>query len=156
MQELIEVAKVDAESTRHSIVAIGEEEAGRLKESAHAQIEAERKALYADVKVAHTEVINHGEGIFRIKAEVENSGFLPTAISHGVASRGVKPTMVQLGVDPDAIISGNSKTNFIQKLDGSGKRQKYEWLIKGKSGDKINLKVVSQKGGSDTSIIILK
>ena len=29
------------------------------------------------------------------------------------------------------IISGNAKTNFFQALAGSGKRQKYEWLIKG-------------------------
>ncbi len=113
-------------------------------------------SLYPDVNIAETEVINHGGGIFRIKAEIENSGFLPTALAQGVASRGVKPTMVQLGVDPEAIMSGSGKTNYIQQLEGSGKRQQYEWLIKGKSGDKIELKVVAQKGGSDTVTIVLK
>ncbi len=122
----------------------------------HGEFMVYLSSLYADVKIAQTEVTSHGGGIFRIKAEIENAGFLPTAIQHGVTSRGVKPTMVQLGVDPDAIMSGSRKTNFIQKLDGSGKRQKYEWLIKGRSGDKIELKVVSQKGGSDSATIVLK
>lgn len=112
--------------------------------------------LYANVKIAKTEVINHGGGIFRIKAEIENNGFLPTSLKHGVDSRAVSPTMVQLGLNPKTIISGNAKTNFFQALDGSGKRQKYEWLIKGKSGDKIELKVVSQKAGTDKLSIILK
>ena len=123
---------------------------------AHGKFAVWLSGLYAKVKIAKTEVINHGGGIFRIKAEIENSGFLPTALKHGVTSRAVSPTMVQLGVDPKTIISGNPKTNFFQSLEGSGKRQKYEWLIKGKSGDKIELKVVAQKAGTDKLSITLK
>jgi len=122
----------------------------------HAEFMIYLSSLYPHVNIAQTEVKKHGGGIFRIKAEIENAGFLPTALQHGVTSRGVKPTMVQLGVDPKAIISGNSKTNFIQKLDGSGKRQKYEWLIRAKSGDLVTLKVVSQKGGSDSADLKMK
>jgi hypothetical protein len=122
----------------------------------HGEFAVYLTTLFAKVKIAKTEVINHGGGIFRIKAEVENSGYLPTALQHGVTSRSVKPTMVQLGVDPQQILSGSAKTNFFQKMDGSGKRQKYEWLIKGKSGDKIELKVVAQKAGLDTKTIDLK
>lgn len=123
---------------------------------AHGKFAVWLSGLYANVKIAKTEVINHGGGIFRIKAEIENDGFLPTSLSHGVASRSVKPTMVQLGVKPETIISGNSKTSFFQALAGSGKRQKYEWLIKGKSGDKVELKVVAQKAGADMVNITLK
>ncbi len=123
---------------------------------AHGKFAVWLSSLYANVKIAKTEVVNHGGGIFRIKAEVENAGFLPTSLSHGVTSRSVRPTMVQLGVKPETIISGNAKTNFFQALAGSGKRQKYEWLIKGKSGDKIELKVVSQKAGTDKVNITLK
>jgi hypothetical protein len=123
---------------------------------AHANFAVWLSGLYANVKIAKTEVVNHGGGIFRIKAEIENTGFLPTALSHGVASRSVSPTMVQLGVKPETIISGDAKTNFFQSLDGSGKRQHYEWLVKGKSGDKIELKVVAQKAGADKLSITLK
>jgi hypothetical protein len=112
--------------------------------------------LFPDVSIAETEVTDHGGGVFRIKAEVENAGFLPTSTAHGVTSRSVKPTMVQLGIDPDALLSGSAKTSFFQALDGSGNRESYEWLIKGKKGDTIELKVVSQKGGTDTASIRLQ
>jgi hypothetical protein len=68
----------------------------------------------------------------------------------------VKPTLVQLDVKPEQILSGSSKTSFLQSLDGSGKRQKYEWLIKGKTGDRIGLKVVAEKAGTANSTITLK
>jgi len=122
----------------------------------HAKFALYLSTLFAEIKVAKTEVINEGGGLFRIKAEVSNEGFLPTALRQGVQARSVKPTMVQLGVKPEQIISGSNKTNFFQVLDGSGKRQKYEWLIKGKTGDQIELKVVSQKGGTDMAKITLK
>lgn len=123
---------------------------------AHGKFVVWLSGLYANVKIAKTEVVNHGGGIFRIKAEVENTGFLPTAMSQGVTAGSVAPTMVQLLVDPETIISGNAKTNFFQALEGSGMRQKYEWLVKGKSGDKIELKVVAQKAGTDKITINLK
>jgi len=122
----------------------------------HAKFALYLSTLFAEIKVAKTEVINQGGGLFRIKAEVSNEGFLPTAMRQGVQARSVKPTMVQLEVKPEQILSGSSKTNFFQALDGSGKRQKYEWLIKGKSGDQVELKVVSQKGGTDSAKITLK
>jgi hypothetical protein len=122
----------------------------------HAKFALYLTSLFADIKVAKTEVIYEGGGLFRIKAEIANEGYLPTALRQGVQARSVKPTMVQLGVKPEQIISGSSKTNFFQALEGSGRRQKYEWLIKGKTGDQVELKVVSQKGGTDTAKITLK
>jgi len=130
-----------------AIAALGE---------SHAKYAVWLSGLYADIKIAKTEVVNHGGGIFTVKAEVENTGFLPTSLRHGVVSGSVKPTMVQLEVDPKAIISGNAKTNFFQALAGSGNREKYEWLIKGKEGDQVELKVVAQKAGSDNVKITLK
>jgi len=64
--------------------------------------------------------------------------------------------MVQLGVDPGAILSGSAKTSFLQTLAGSGSRAKYEWLIKGKTGETIELLVRSEKGGSATARVTLK
>ncbi len=124
--------------------------------ASHAKFALYLTTLFAEVKVAKTEVVNEGGGLFRIKAEIANEGFLPTALRQGVQARSVKPTMVQLQVKPEQIISGSSKTNFFQALDGSGRRQKYDWLIRAKAGDQIELKVVAQKGGTDTAKITLK
>lgn len=122
----------------------------------HGAFIAEISGLFADVNIAETTVTDEGGGIFRITAEVENSGFLPTATAHGVRSRSVRPTMVQLGIDPEDLLSGSAKTSFFQATDGSGRRQSFEWIIRGSRGDSIDLRVVSQKGGSDTRTMRLQ
>jgi hypothetical protein len=114
-------------------------------------------SLFPKVKITKLEAVDHGGGIFRIKAEVENVGFLPTALAHAVSSRAVRPTMVQLQVKPEDILSGNVKTNFLQALAGSGNGLgKFEWLIRAKAGEVVALKVVSEKGGADTGKVTLK
>lgn len=114
-------------------------------------------SLFPKVKITKLDVVSHGGGIFRVKAEVENTGFLPTALAHAVTSRSVRPTMVQLQVKPEDILSGNVKTNFVPTLPGSGNgAAKFEWIIRGKAGDAVALKVVSEKGGTDTAKITLK
>jgi hypothetical protein len=124
--------------------------------ASHAKFALYLSSLFARVKVAKTEVINHGGGLFRVKAEIENAGFWPTALAQGQTARAVKPVMVQLGVDPATVLSGNAKTNFLPVLAGSGTRAKYEWLIRGKTGQVVDLVVQSEKGGSDTAKITLK
>ncbi len=124
--------------------------------ASHSKFVVYLSTLFPKVKVATAKVTNHGGGLFRIEAEVENVGFLPTALAQGVTAQAVKPTMVQLGVKPEDIISGSAKTNFIQTLAGSGGRSRYEWLIRGKTGETVELLVSSEKGGSDTARIVLR
>lgn len=132
--------------------------AARLAElgASHAKFALHLASLFPRVKVAGFEAVAHGGGLYRLKAEVENAGFWPTSLAQGQTARAVKPTMVQLGVDPGAILSGAAKTSFLQTLLGSGSRAKYEWLIKGKTGETIELLVRSEKGGSATARVTLK
>jgi len=122
----------------------------------HAEFALYLTSLFPRIRVAELEAKNHGGGLFRIKAEVSNEGFLPTALAHAVIARAVKPTMVQLQVPPESIVSGSAKTSFIQALNGSGKRQKFEWLIQAKPGETVALKIVSQKGGAAAASVVLK
>jgi hypothetical protein len=124
--------------------------------ASHAKFALYLTSIFPKVKIAKTEATALGGGVYRIKADVENTGFLPTAMAQGVVARSVKPVMVQLGVPPDSIITGNEKTNHINALAGSGTRQSYEWVIKGKPAQAITLKVVSQKSGTDTATITLQ
>ena len=124
--------------------------------AAHAKFVVHLTSLFARVAIARTEVTALGGGLFRVKADVENAGFLPTALAQGVTARSVKPVMVQLGVPPESIITGSEKTNFIPTLAGSGNRQSYEWVITGKPLSTVTLKAVSQKGGTDTATLTLK
>lgn len=122
----------------------------------HVEFVTYLSSLFPRIAIAGTSATNLGGGLYRIRAEVENSGFLPTSAAQGVRSRSVKPTMVQLGVDPADIVSGAPKTNFFATLAGSGRRETYEWIVKGKTGSTIVLKAVSQKGGTATASITLK
>jgi hypothetical protein len=124
--------------------------------AAHAKFVVHLTSLFARVAIARTEVTALGGGLYRIKADVENAGFLPTALAQGVTARAVKPVMVQLGVPPESIITGSEKTSFIPTLAGSGSRQSYEWVIKGKPGSAVTLKAVSQKGGADAATLTLQ
>jgi hypothetical protein len=132
--------------------------AGKLAElgAAHAKFAVHLASLFPRVKVASLEAVTHGGGLYRIKAEVENAGFWPTSLAQGQTARSVKPTMVQLGVDPGAVLSGSAKTSFLPVLAGSGSRARYEWLIKGKTGQAVELLVQSEKGGSATARVTLK
>ncbi len=124
--------------------------------ASHAKFVVHLASLFPRVKVAAFEAVGHGGGVFRLKAEVENAGFWPTSLAHGQTARAVKPTLVQLGVDPGAVLSGSAKTSFLPTLPGSGGRAKYEWLVRGKTGETVELLVRSEKGGSATARITLK
>ncbi len=124
--------------------------------AAHTKFAVYLSSLYAKVAIAKTEVTVLGAGLFRIKADIENSGYLPTAMSQGVQARAAKPIMVQLGVPPESIVTGSQKTTQLPTLAGSGTRQSFEWIIKGVPGSTVTLKAVSQKSGTDTATLTLR
>ena len=108
------------------------------------------------VRIADTEVTAHGGGLFTVKVDVENAGFFPTSLQHGVRSRAVGPTFVQIQVDADDIVTGADKTTSVGVLAGSGSRESVTWVIQGRQGSEIDIKLVSAKGGQDTSTITLR
>ena len=123
---------------------------------AHTEFVTYLPSLFPKVSIADTSVTSLGGGLYRIKAEVENTGMLPTSTAQGARARSVKPTMVQLGVEPTDIVSGAAKTSFFPVLAGSGRRQTYEWIVRGKPGSTVTLTAVAQKGGSATTSLTLK
>jgi hypothetical protein len=124
--------------------------------ASHAKFAVHLASLFSRLEVASLEAVAHGGGLYRVKAEVANTGFWPTALSQGQTARSIKPVLVQLGVDPGAILSGSPKTSFIPVLAGSGSRARYEWLIKGQPGETVELLVRSEKSGTATARVTLK
>jgi hypothetical protein len=122
----------------------------------HAEFAVYLMSLFARVRIAKTEVTSHGAGIFEVKAEVENTGFLPTAMQHGVRARAVPAVMVQLDVAPESVITGAAKTSLINSLNGSGAREEFVWLIRGDPGERVELRVRSAKSGLDSQTITLR
>jgi hypothetical protein len=122
----------------------------------HAAFAVYLASLFPKVGIADLSAAPLGGGLYRITAEIENAGYLPTSTAHGVTSRSVKPTMVQLGVPPESVVSGDAKTSFIPALAGSGRRQSYQWIVRGKSGQAVVVKAVAQKGGAAERTVTLK
>jgi murein tripeptide amidase MpaA len=123
---------------------------------AHGAFAVRLLAMLPRVRIAHTEVTDHGGDVFTVSVEVENSGYFPTALQHGVTSRSVQPTMVQIQVAAEAILSGDDKTTFVRRLDGSGARERVSWLIRGRQGASVDIVVRSDKGGTDTATVTLR
>ena len=72
------------------------------------------------------------------------------------AVRWMRKNSRQLGIDPDNLLTGAAKTSFFSRLNGSGSRESYTWVIQGRQGASFELKVRSQKGGSDSATITLR
>jgi hypothetical protein len=123
---------------------------------AHGEFVVRLAGMLPRVSIVSTEVESHGGGVFTVTAEIENSGFLPTSLQHGVTSRAVQPTMVQIQVPREDILTGAPKTAYVQQLAGSGARESFTWVIRGRAGATVEIRLRSQKGGTDTATVTLR
>ncbi len=124
--------------------------------SAHGQFTVRIASMLPRVRIADTQVTDHGGGVFTVEATIENTGLFPTSLQHGIVSRSVQPTTVQIQVDPDTILTGDDKSSTLSKLDGSGSRAEFSWVIQATPGSTIEIRVRSQKGGSDSTTVTLR
>ena len=112
--------------------------------------------MLPSVGLASTEVESHGGGLFTLTVDVENTGFFPSALRHGVVSGSVPPVVVQIGVAREDLITGDALTSEIPQLAGSGTRARFSWVIRGESGDSVEIRVRSQKGGTEVIRVALE
>lgn len=126
-------------------------ELGRL----HADFILTLSEMLPRIRIASTDVEVHGGGLFTVTAQIENTGFLPSALSHGVVARSVDPVTVRIEIEPGALITGDPPAAQIPRLEGSGSREEFQWLIRGSEGDSVQIRVRSQKGGSDMVSVVL-
>ncbi len=122
----------------------------------HGEFLVKLAGMLPRVSIAETQVEGLGGGVFRVTVKVENSGFLPTSLEHGARSRSVGPTFVQIQVDEDAILSGAEKTTDVGVLSGSGGREEVTWVIRGREGSQVDIRLHSMKAGHDTATINLR
>jgi len=122
----------------------------------HGRFLVELAGLLPRVRIADTEVTALGGGLFTITVEVENTGFLPVSLSHGQRARSVGPTLLQLQVDSDDIISGSPKTATVSVLEGSGSRTSITWFIRGREGREVEITLRSMKAGHDSTTVTLR
>jgi len=123
----------------------------------HGEFLVELAGMLPRVRIADAEVSAHGGGVFTVSVQVENTGFFPTSLRHGQTSRSVGPTFVQIQVDPDSILTGADKTADLGVLEGSGARgEPVTWVIRGREGSQVEIRLHSQKSGRDTVTVTLR
>ena len=123
---------------------------------AHGDFIAGLAGMLPRVSIVDTEVTAHGGGVFTVSAVIENAGYFPTALRHGVVSGAVDANMVQIQVDAADIITGGSKSATVSTLAGSGNRARFTWVIRGQSGATVEIRARAQKGGTDTATVTLR
>lgn len=123
---------------------------------AHGRFVARLSSMLPRVRVAGTEVEAHGGGVFTVRVHVTNEGYLPSSLAHGLVARSVDPITVQIQVPPESILTGASKTHQIRQLEGSGTRETVSWVIRAGAGSTVEIRVRSQKSGSDTATVTLR
>lgn len=113
-------------------------------------------SMLPSVQIAKAEVKAHGGGIFTVTVEVENTGYFSTSTQHGVSTRSVQPTVVQIDVPAENIVTGAAKSMRVQNLTGSNSRERITWVIRGKTNASVAITVLAQKGGTASTSVILK
>lgn len=122
----------------------------------HGEFVVKLASMLPRVRIASTEVKAHGGGLFTVTVDVENTGFFPSSLQHGVVSGSVKPVLVQIQVPVESIVTGAPKAMRIASLNGSNSRQRISWVIRGKSGAAVVIDLLAQKGGTDSATVTLK
>lgn len=103
-----------------------------------------------------------GEGMYRIRAVLVNTGYLPTDTSEQARQRrAVQPIEVRLNLPDDATLVVGEQKQEIGQLEGrSNKRglfrasyptdhlKKLEWVVRAPHGGDLSLTAVSQRGGT--------
>lgn len=121
----------------------------------HGRFLARLGGMLPRVRIVEATATPHGGGIFTVEVTIENSGYFPSSLQHGVTARAVDPVLLQIQVDPDAIVTGDDKSATVQRLEGSGTRETFSWVIRGRAGDRVEIRMRAQKGGTDTATVTL-
>lgn len=106
------------------------------------------------IAIRKVETKHLGRSVFDITAQIENQGYLPTALAQGEVTREVLPTRVTLQTSPENILSG-SKRVLLGRINGSGGMKEVRWVINATALKSVTIEVVSALGGAITNEIAL-
>jgi hypothetical protein len=121
----------------------------------HAVFLTQLAEKFPELRVRQAKVKNLGEGVFDVTLQIENGGYLPTALAQGGVTREVHPTLVELKLDDKAVLSGNKRTT-LNAIEGSGGMKEVRWVIHAPNATKVGVTVRSALADSFDAEIELK
>ncbi|MFC1565260.1 M14 family metallopeptidase, partial [candidate division KSB1 bacterium] len=110
------------------------------------------------VRVTDVEVESIDSDIYKITAEIQNQGFLPTNVTEqAITNRTAKTVKAAIRLTNAQLVGGKTEID-VGHLDGNRSEPvKVEWIVKtdGRSPRAV-IKAVSEKGGTDTKEIVIR
>jgi len=94
--------------------------------------------------------------IFRITADIVNTGYFPTNSSMGNRVRWPRNVKVIIGLSKNQKLTSGNPVTVLDPISGSGGRQELTWLIIGNTGDTITITAESPTAGIATETVRLK
>jgi hypothetical protein len=107
------------------------------------------------IGVRDIEVRHLGNDVYELEICVENTGFLPTVLSHGRRTRQVHPTRVTLDIDDEHFMSGQRITT-LPAIPGSGGTERVRYVVHLPDRNEVEFTVVSALAGRVADTIELE
>lgn len=111
--------------------------------------------LLPSVTLRDVAVESLSDGVFRIKASVANEGFFPTLSGLGELARWPRRVRVEVVTDGQEIASGHA-VQLLGALPGSGNGQDFEWVVVGRAGSQVTIRVSSPVAGESSQTVTLR
>ena len=85
--------------------------------------------------------------VFELTLEIENTGYLPSVMAHGVVTAVIAPTRITLDLPDDAFLAGTRRT-MLGPLPGGGGMEEARYVIHAPGRSSVDLEIVSALGGT--------
>jgi hypothetical protein len=114
------------------------------------------------VRLTDVTVTPGESGYFKVTAKIQNQGFLPTNVTRQAIKNQMAKTVKAVISLNDAELAAGKETIDLGHLPGNTPREAsethtVEWMVKSTGGSpKATVKVVSEKGGTDSKQLDLK
>lgn len=112
----------------------------------HADFLTKVAARLPRIGVRKVECRHLGRSVYEVKIQVENTGFLPTILEHGLTTREINPTRLVMELDDESFLSGSRITN-LPAIRGSGGMVELRYIVRVPEKQKIDFEVISMLAG---------
>ena len=111
------------------------------------------------IRITELKAQKFGSGFFKIKAGIQNQGYLPTNVTQqAINNRTAKTVKANITLSGGELIMGEKSVDMGHLRGNRSSPETVEWMIKADGNNKITITVdaVSEKGGTDTKKLELK
>ena len=109
-----------------------------------------------DISINNIRVEPIGGKIFRIKADIVNTGYFPTNSAIGNRVRWPRNVKVSVGLSKNQKLTSGNPVTILRPIGGNGGREEMTWLVIGNAGDAVTITAGSPIAGTATETVRLK